>query len=161
VGTISLAVFSLADVGVVGPVDGEWWRVATAPFFAEALWYAAAVIFTVVLFGVLLERRHGHVVVLVLFCLCGMGGIAAAALLETVPFALGANGAALGLLAAWAVRPVLEVRRGQELEADLLGVAVIAATLLAMPLVVDEASPTAGATGLLAGLLAGLALARR
>ncbi|MCU0257472.1 MAG: rhomboid family intramembrane serine protease [Solirubrobacteraceae bacterium] len=160
-GTISLAVFSPADVGVVGPVDGEWWRVATAPFFADELWYAGAVIFTVVLFGVLLERRHGHVAVLLLFCLCGMGGIAAAAALETVPLALGANGAALGLLAAWAVRPALEARRGEPLEADLLGAGVIAITVLAMPLLVEEASPTAGATGLLAGLLAGLLLARR
>jgi hypothetical protein len=90
-----------------------------------------------------------------------MGGIAAAAALETVPLALGANGAALGLLAAWAVRPALEARRGEPLEADLLGAGVIAITVLAMPLLVEEASPTAGATGLLAGLLAGLLLARR
>ena len=39
--------------------------------------------------------------------------------------------------------------------------AVIAAVLLLMPLVVIEASPTAGATGLLIGLLAGAVLARR
>lgn len=161
VGTIALAVFSPADVGIVGSPAGEWWKVATAPFFADDLWYAAATIFAVVLFGWLLEARHGHVTVVLLFCLCGMGGIAVAAALETVPLAFGANGAALGLLAAWVVRPVLEARRGREPDADLLGVAVIAAVLLLMPLVVNEASPTAGAAGLLAGLLAGVVLARR
>ncbi len=95
------------------------------------------------------------------FCAAGMGGIAAAAALETVPLAVGANGAALGLLGAWVVRPVIETRRGEEPEADLVGAAVIAAVLLLMPLVVLEASPTTGATGLLIGLLAGVLLARR
>ena len=66
-----------------------------------------------------------------------------------------------GLIGAWVVRPVLETRRGEEPEADLVGAAVMAAVLLLMPLVVTEASPTAGAAGLLVGLLAGLALARR
>ena len=56
---------------------------------------------------------------------------------------------------------MLEARRGREPDADLLGVAVIAAVLLLMPLVVNEASQTAGAAGLLAGLLAGVVLARR
>ena len=104
---------------------------------------------------------HGPVVVVLLFCLCGMGGIAAAALLETVPLALGANGAALGLLAAWAVRPALELRRGGEPDADLIGAGVIALVILLMPLVAAEASPTAGAVGLVLGLLAGVPLARR
>ena len=160
-GTIALAVYSASQVAVVGPIDGEWWRVATAPFFADNLWYSTSCIFTIVLFGSLLERRHGPLVVALVFCAAGMGGIAAAAALETVPLAVGANGAALGLLGAWVVRPVLETRRGEEPEADLVGVAVIAAVLLLMPLVVLEASPTAGATGLLIGLLAGIALARR
>ena len=160
-GTIAMAVFSVVDVGVVGKLDGEWWRVATAPFFFEDLWYAVAVIVAIALFGGLLEQRHGPVVVVLLFCLCGMGGIAAAALLETVPLALGANGAALGLLAAWAVRPALELRRGGEPDADLIGAGVIALVILLMPLVATEASPTAGAVGLVLGLLAGVPLARR
>ncbi len=160
-GAISLAVVSPVDVGIVGKPQGDWWKVATAPFFAESLWYAAACGAVVALFGGLLELRHGHLVAILLFALCGIGGVAAAAALETVPLAFGANGAALGMLAAWSVRPALELRREGESSADLLGVAVIAAALLLMPLVVDEASPTAGAVGLLAGLVAGVALARR
>lgn len=160
-GTIALAAFPASDVAIVGPVDGEWWRVATAPFFYDNVWYAGACMLSIALFGALLERRHGHIVVLVLFCLTGMGGAAAAAALESWPLALGANGAALGLLGAWVVRPVVETRRGLEPEADLAGAAVIGAVVLAMPLVVPEASPTAGAAGLIIGLLAGALLARR
>ena len=160
-GTIALVAFPLSDVAIVGSPTGEWWKVATAPFFAENLWYAVAVILAVAIFGSRLEDRHGGLVVLLLFCVCGMGGIAAAAALETVPLAAGANGAALGLAAAYAVRPVLELRRGEEPEADLLGVAVITLVLLLMPLAASEASPTAGAAGLLAGLACGIPLARR
>lgn len=160
-GAIALAVVSPVDVGIVGKPQGDWWKVATAPFFAESLWYAVACGAVVALFGGLLELRHGHLVAILLFALCGIGGVAAAAALETVPLAFGANGAALGMLAAWSVRPALELRREGESSADLLGVAVIAAALLLMPLVVDEASPTAGAVGLLTGLVVGVALARR
>lgn len=160
-GAIALAVVSPVDVGVVGKPRGEWWRVATAPFFAESLWYAGACGAVVALFGGLLERRHGHLAPIALFALCGIGGTAAAAALETVPLALGANGAALGMVAAWSVRPALELRRRGESSADLLGVAVIVAALLLLPLVVAEASPTTGAVGLVAGLAAGAALARR
>lgn len=160
-GTIALAAFAPSQVALVGPIDGEWWRVATSPFFADNLWYAVACMVTIAVFGTLLEQRHGPVVVVLVFCAAGMGGIAAAAALETIPLALGANGAALGLIGAWVVRPVLETRRGEEPEADLVGAAIMAAVLLLMPLVVPEASPTAGAVGLLVGLLAGAALARR
>jgi membrane associated rhomboid family serine protease len=160
-GTIALAAFAPSQVALVGPIDGQWWQIATSPFFADNLWYAAACMVTIAVFGTLLEQRHGHVVVVLVFCAAGMGGIAAAAALETIPLALGANGAALGLIGAWVVRPVLETRRGEDPEADLIGAAVMAAVLLLMPLVVTEASPTAGAAGLLIGLLAGAALARR
>jgi membrane associated rhomboid family serine protease len=160
-GTIALAAFPATDVGVVGPVDGEWWRVVTAPFFSDNVWYAGACMLAIALFGTMLEQRHGHAAVLLLFCLTGMGGIAAAAALEQVPLALGANGAALGLLGAWVVRPAVQTRRGLEPEADLAGAAIIGALLLALPLVVPEASPTAGTAGLLLGLLAGVALARK
>ena len=61
-------VFDSADVAVFGSPDGEWWRVATAPFFAEDLWYAARrACCAIVLFGGLLERRHGALAPLLLF----------------------------------------------------------------------------------------------
>jgi hypothetical protein len=71
----------------------------------------------------------------------------------------GGNAAALGLLAAWAVPDLLARRRGEDYEGDLLGTAVIAGVLLAMPLARTEASEIATVTGGLVGLLLGYGLA--
>ena len=154
-------VLSVTDVGIVGQLSGQWWRLVTATFFASNLWYAAAVIVAVALFGGLIERRHGPLVAAAAFMICAVGGNAAAAGLESVPLAVGGNAAALGLIGAWAVAPVLETRRGEKPDADLIGAAVCAAVLLLMPLAVVEASSTAGAAGLVLGLLIGAAMARR
>jgi len=161
VGGIATGVYPLSDVAVFGPPDGEWWRVATAPFFAEDLWYVATCVLAILLFGGLLERRHGALAPLLLFVLGGMGGIAAAAALETFPFAAGANGAALAMTAAWVMRPLRDMQRGHEADGDVIGAGIFAAVLLLMPLAVEEASATAGSAGLLAGIVAGVLLARR
>jgi drug/metabolite transporter (DMT)-like permease len=100
-------------------------------------------------------------VVVFLFVLCGMGGIALAVAVDPSPLAIGGNGAALGLLCAWAVPDLIARSRGEEYDGDLLGTAVFAAILLLIPVAVLEASPIAGFAGGAAGLLAGLALARR
>ena len=160
-GCIALGAVARIDVAVVGTVSDRWWRIATAPFFAWSQTYVVVTLLAVLVFGAALERRHGWLVPLLLFFAGGAGGAAAAAALESPPLALGANGAAIALLTAWAAGPVLELRRDGETDADLIGVAVWAALLLALPLVVPEASATAGATGLLVGLLAGVPLARR
>src|SRR5919206_266047 len=73
---------------------------------------------------------------------------------------LGANGAALGMLAAWSMRDVLGRRAGREDESDLLGVLAIAAVLVLLPLVTDEASGLAGVTGGVIGIVLGLVLAQ-
>ena len=114
----------------------------------------------IAVFGWLLERRHGPLVVLGLFVLCGMGGIALAVAVDPTPLAIGGNGAALGLLCAWAVPDLIARSRGEEYEGDLLGTAVFAVVLLLMPLAVQEASAIAGFAGGAAGLLVGLVLAR-
>lgn len=160
-GTIALGTVARIDVAIVGPIDDRWWRVATAPFFAWNQVYVVVTLLAVLIFGGALERRHGWIVPLVVFAACGMGGAAAAAALESFPLALGANGAAIGLLTVWAMSPVLELRRDGETDADLIGAGVYGALLLALPLVVPEASATAGATALLVGLLLGVPLARR
>ena len=160
-GSLALGTVARIDVAVVGPIDDRQWRVLTAPFFAVNLTYAAVTLLAVLVFGSALERRHGWLVPILVFLICGAGGAAAAAALETFPLALGANGAAIGMLAAWAVAPVQELRREGETDADLLGAGAWGALLLLLPLVVPEASATAGAVGLLGGLLIGLLLARR
>ena len=163
VGTILLVpgVLTAGQVGVVGQLDGEWWRLVTAPFFADNLWYTAASVVAIVLFGGLLERQHGPVITGVCFAICGVGGMAAAAGLESIPLALGGNAAALGLIGAWAVAPIIETRRGEQPLVDLIGATVCAGVLLLIPLAAVEASSTAGAGGLVLGLLAGAILARR
>lgn len=150
-----------SEVGVVGQLDGQWWRLITASFFADNLWYTAASVVAIALFGGLIERKHGAVVAGACFAICAVGGMAAAAALESIPLALGANAAALGLIGAWVIAPVLETRRGEQPSVDLIGTAICAAVLLLMPLAAVEASSTAGTAGLILGLLAGSVLARR
>jgi membrane associated rhomboid family serine protease len=150
-----------SEVGVVGQLDGQWWRLITASFFADNLWYTAASVVAIALFGGLIERQHGAVVAGACFAICAVGGMAAAAWLESIPLALGANAAALGLIGAWVITPVLETRRGEQPSVDLIGTAIYAAVLLLMPLAAVEASSTAGTAGLILGLLAGSVLARR
>lgn len=154
-------VVSAVQVGVVGQLNGQWWRLVTATFFADNLWYAAVGVVAIALFGGLIERLHGPLVAGACFAICAVGGMAAAAGLESVPLALGPNAAALGLIGAWVVTPVLETRRGEQPSADLIGAAVCAGVMLLMPLAALEASSTAGAAGLVLGLLAGAILARR
>ena len=133
---------------------------AISPFLYDSIWYELAAVTAIAIFGWLLERRHGPLVVLGLFVLCGMGGIALTVAVDATPFAMGGNGAALGLLCAWAVPDLIARRRGEDYDGDLLGTAVFAAVLLLMPLAVPDASAIAGFAGGAAGMLAGLVLAR-
>jgi membrane associated rhomboid family serine protease len=160
-GLLALSVVSRADAGVVGALHGEWWRVVSSPFLYANVWYELAAVLAIGVFGWLLERRHGPWVVLALFALCGFGGIALDAAVEKVPLALGGNGAGLGLLAAWAIPDLLALRKGREIDGDLLGTLAIAAVLLLMPAAVPEASSIAGICGGIAGMLAGFLLAAR
>jgi membrane associated rhomboid family serine protease len=145
---------------VFGKPGGEWWRVLTAPFVYDNTGYAFVTIGTIALFGWLLERRHGPWVVVALFALGGIGGTAATAALENVPVVLGANGAALALLVAWAIPDLLELRARQEVDGDLLGVAVIFVCAALMPLILGESSWISDGVGVLAGLVVGFPLAR-
>ncbi|MEA2267841.1 MAG: hypothetical protein QOC64_451 [Solirubrobacteraceae bacterium] len=160
-GYLALAVLGRGDLAVAGPIGEQWWRVVTSPFVYGSAWYELAAVVAIGLYGWLLERRHGPFVVIALFLLCGAGGIALTAAVDPTPLAIGGNGAALGLLCAWAVRDLLARARGEEYDGDLLGTLVIALVLLLMPLAVAEASAISGFAGAAAGMLAGLALARR
>ncbi|HEV3230271.1 MAG TPA: rhomboid family intramembrane serine protease [Solirubrobacteraceae bacterium] len=151
---------SLSSLPVNGPLGQEWWRVLTTQFLYVSGVYMFGALLAVGIFGWLLERRYGPVGVLVLFALTGAGGAGLEVALQTYPVAFGGNGAALGLLCAWAVPDLMARIRGTDYEGDLLGVGVIAAALALIPLARDEASALAGLGGAVAGLLAGLVLAR-
>jgi membrane associated rhomboid family serine protease len=142
---------SLSDLGgIYADPSFDWWRVAAYPFVFDN--YGALFITMVAtgLFGTMLERRFGMVPVVAIFLLSGAAGGALTEVLEVYP-ALGANGAALGLLAAWTVDDRLAARRGDERGNDLLGVLVIFVVLALVPLADETASWAAGVGGLVAG----------
>ena len=144
------------EMTIIGPLDGDWWKLFTSLFaYGDGL-YAFFTLVAIALFGTLMERRHGPVVVLALFLGLGAAGALAASAVYTVAIVSGGNAGALALLAAWAVPDLREARAGGDYDGDLLGVAAIAALLLAMPFAPTGASwlatVTAGALGLLFGL---------
>jgi membrane associated rhomboid family serine protease len=150
---------SYLDTGYGFAFDDPW-RPFTTLFTYSATGYEVAAVGAVALFGLLLERRHGWWAPLLVFFICGAGGAYVGVQVGQAGLAFGANGAALGLLAAWAMRDVLGRRQGREDESDLLGVLAIAAVLVLLPLATDEASGLAGVTGGVLGILLGLVLAR-
>jgi membrane associated rhomboid family serine protease len=145
---------------VNGRLGDEWWRALTAPFVYDNTGYMLCALGAIAIFGWLLERRHGPLVVLLVFLLGAAGGMLVAATVEPLPFvAAGGNGAALALLCAWVVPDLQDQRRRIETDADMLGVAVIAAVLLLLPVAVKIADPIAGAAGAIVGFAVGLPLA--
>ena len=106
---------------------------------------------TIALYGWLLERRHGPVLVLLVFGIATVGGAAVTAADSTLPLALGANGGALALLIAWAIPDLLSLRAGEEIDGDLLGTAVIGVVVLLMPLAAPGASWISAGVGVLTG----------
>jgi membrane associated rhomboid family serine protease len=152
------------QIAVEGPLQGQWWRLFSTQFAYGSGYgsgvYAFVVLAAVALFGSLLERRHGPVTVLVVFFGCGVSGVLVALALYPAPLVLGANGGALGLLAAWSVADLRAARSHTYYEGDLLGTAAFAAALLAIPFALQrpEASWAAGVTGGLVGLVLGFGL---
>ena len=148
---------------VLGPLEGDWWKLFTAQVaFANGL-YAFVALLVVAIFGWLLERRFGPIVVLALFF--GVGAVGALVAVAAYPVAvvIGGNAGALALLAAWAAPDLRAARAGDYYEGDLLGAGALAALMLALPFVLrgpPEASWLAGVTGGVLGLLAGLGLQR-
>jgi membrane associated rhomboid family serine protease len=144
---VSTGRVSTFDLGAIyGPIDGQWWRIAAAPFLYSNGGYEFVALVAVGIFGTLLERRFGPLVVLSIFLLAGAGGAAFSVALDHLRV-LGGNGAALGLVMAWLVDDRLSARRGTDRENDLLGVYVIAALLLLLPAADKDASFYAGIAG--------------
>ncbi|HEX2085592.1 MAG TPA: rhomboid family intramembrane serine protease [Solirubrobacteraceae bacterium] len=158
-----LAVLPLRDEAVRLYTDplGEWWQVLSAPFIYASAWYQFAALGAVGVFGWLLERRNGPLVVLLTWLLGASGGMAVVKAVEGEAFFVGASGGALALLCAWAIPPLLERRRTREEDdVDLLGPGVIFVLLALMPVARWEVSWIATGVGVGVGALVGLALSR-
>jgi Rhomboid family/zinc-ribbon domain len=158
------AYVNLGKLVLAGPLHGDWWRLLSSQFvygrgFSSSLFMFATLV-SVAIFGSLLERRHGSLVVLALFFGAGASGALAAEALYAFPVVSGANAGALALLAAWSAPNLVAARAGDDYEGDLLGAAAIAAVLLAMPFARPEVSWLAGVTGGALGLTLGLGLSR-
>lgn len=159
VATIS-GLLAPSELAIDGPLHGQWWRLISSQFLYVNGVYAFVALLAVAIFGWLLERRHGPLLVLALFFGCGVSGALIAEAVYADPLVLGANAAALGLIAAWAIPDIRSLRRKEWYEGDLVGAAAIAAALLAMPLARPEASWLSGLAGGAIGLVVGLGIDR-
>jgi membrane associated rhomboid family serine protease len=147
-------------MAIIGPLNGDWWKLFTNEFAYLNGVYAFVAILAVAIFGWLLERRHGSAAVLALFLGAGATGALVASAVYSTPIVSGGNAAALALLAAWAAPDLESARTGSYREGDLLGAAAMAALLLAIPFARPETSWLAGVTGGALGLVVGLGMTR-
>ena len=152
---------TIVDLGaILGSVGSEYWRYLTASFVYEDTGYLFVIALALAIFGPGLERRLGTGPTLLLLLACGTLGMLAAhgidSAMDRTPLAAGGNGIALGAIATWFVLRRAEANAGDE-SYDVIGVAVAAAVLLALPLFEDTANVFAGLGGGLVGLLAGFA----
>jgi membrane associated rhomboid family serine protease len=155
----TLGVYDLG--GIVGPLQRDWWRLVAAQFNYENVGYLFAVGVAVAIFGSSIERRYSGLATAAIFLGCGAFGMYLATVIESFPIAIGGNGAALGLMAAWFMRDLRDRREGVDTESDLLGVAAIAAVLVAMPLLERSADGWVALGGGALGCLIGLVLPSR
>jgi membrane associated rhomboid family serine protease len=145
-------------MAIIGPLHGDWWKLFTNQFAYVNGIYAFVALLAIAIFGWLFERRHGSAAVLALSLGAGASGALVASAVYSDPIVSGGNGAALALLAAWAVPDLEAARAGDYYEGDLLGAGALAALLLAIPFARPEASWSAGLVGGAIGLLVGFGL---
>ena len=150
---------TIGQIAIFEKPGSHWWRLITSGFVYSNTGYAFITLGAIAVFGWLLERRHGLLPVIALYGVGAVGGTAAAAATYSVPVVLGANGGALALVVAWAIPDLLELRRGGDIEGDLLGALAIGLAVALMPLVVPTASWIPDIVGVLGGVAVGLPLA--
>jgi membrane associated rhomboid family serine protease len=156
---VGASAVSLYDLGgLYFSIQDDWWRLFATPFVHDNVGYQFITLVATGVFGMHLERRFGLIAPIAIFLLAGAAGALLADTASDLP-ALGANGAALGLLAAWYVEDRMAARRGGERGNDLLGVYVFVVVLLLIPVADEDASFVAGAGGAVTGALLGLLLA--
>ena len=116
---------TIGQISIFGKPGSHWWRLITSGFVYSNIGYAFVTLGAIAVFGWLIERRHGPLPVIALYAVGTVGGAAAASAVYSVPVVLGGNGGALALVVAWAIPDLLAVRRGEEIEGDLLGALAI------------------------------------
>ncbi len=158
---------SLHEIGaIVGPVGSELWRYLTAPFACDDVGAFIVTATAIGIFGTSIERRLGSLATATLILATGTLGMLAAGAAEAAGLsdsivAAGGNGVALGLLGAWLMLWHGEAKSHFSEPLDAIGVCVVAAVLLLLPLVEVTADPIAGLVGGLVGIGMGSLAAHR
>jgi membrane associated rhomboid family serine protease len=152
---------SLATLGgLTVPIEGEWWRIVTAPFAYVDIGYLFVVAVGLAIFSTGLERRLGSPATAVLLVACGSLGMLAASGIASVrgdiAVIAGGNGMALGAVAAWFAIRRADAHHAIDQDYDLIGVVVAAAVLLLLPVFDSDADVFAGLVGGAVGGLAGV-----
>ena len=150
---------NLSDLYVLGNFEKQWWRVLTASFVYDNTGYAVVSLAIIAIYGSLMERRHGPVLVVALALAGGAGGLALASRASDGLF-IGGNGMALALLCSWVVPDLRLLIRKHEYDGDLIGTGVLAAVVALMPVAAPHASWVAAGVGTGVGLTFGFLLAR-
>ena len=147
--------------GLIVPLEGDWWRVLTAPFAYVDVGYLFVAGVGLAIFGTAVERRLSTLPTAVLLAACGWLGMLAASGVASaqgeITVIAGGNGMALGAVAAWFAIRRAEARGAIDEEYDLVGVVVAAVVLIALPVFAPTADFVAGLVGGAVGGLAGLA----
>ena len=147
--------------GLVVPLQDQWWRFLTAPFAYVDVGYLFVVAVGLAIFGVALERRLGNIATAVLLIACGSLGMLVASGIANaggdIVVIAGGNGMALGAVAAWFAIRRAESHGTIDEEYDLIGVAVAAIVVIALPLFAPTADFFSCLVGGVVGGLAGLA----
>ena len=162
--SVPLNIYELG--AIVGPVGSDLWRYVTAPFVYDDIGYFLVVALAIGVFGASVERRLGSLATGTLILATGTLGMLAAGAADSAGLtdsliAAGGNGVALGLLGAWLMLWGAEAKTHFSEPLYVIGVSVVAAVLLLLPLVEITADPIAGLVGGLVGLGMGSLAARR
>lgn len=147
--------------GLIVPFGDEWWRYLTAPFAYVDIGYLFVVAVGLAIFATGVERRLGSAPTALLLLACGALGVLAAGGIASakgdITVIAGGNGMALGAIAAWFAIRRSESHGAIDEEYDVIGVAVAAVVVIALPLFAPTADFFACLVGGAVGGLAGLA----
>ena len=109
------ATSALYDLGaIIGPLDGDWWRLVAAQFVYENVGYLFAVAVAVAIFGTSLERRYGAPVLLASSSAGGAAGMYLASEAVNFPLAMGGNAVRARAPVRLAVRDLRDRRAGDD-----------------------------------------------
>ena len=154
---IRAGVVASTTVGVRGHLNGDWYKLLTAPFASPNVAYAFIVLVAFSIFGSRLEQRFaaGSLFVIVIWLLSGALGAWLSA--ETViSFSAGALAPATAVTVAYGMS-ALEARRDDG-DTDLVGPGVVMAVLLLLPPLVIGATWMEVFAGVIIGIGGGSAI---